>query len=143
MPEGEAEALWHASCVAVGERGLLILGPSGVGKSALALKLMALGAQLVADDQVLLRRDEADVVARCPPQIRGLIEARGMGLLRATARDAVPVALVVDLGRQEDHRLPPRHHIAVLGVTLDLVLAVQADHFPYALLQYLRDGRQA
>ncbi|PIY73077.1 MAG: serine kinase, partial [Rhodobacterales bacterium CG_4_10_14_0_8_um_filter_70_9] len=76
----------HASCVAwavAGKaRGLLILGASGAGKSALALELIALGAALVADDQVALRRVGEAVVAAPPPPLAGLIEARGLGLLR-------------------------------------------------------------
>jgi len=81
----------HASCVALQDKGLLILGPSGSGKSALALQLMALGAVLVADDYTDLVRCDDRVIARCPAALRGLIEARGIGILRAdTVAQAPP-----------------------------------------------------
>jgi HPr kinase/phosphorylase len=134
----------HASCVAVAGRGLLILGPSGAGKSALALELMALGAALVADDQTELSLGpEGLLVARAPAAIRGLIEARGLGLLRAVPLEAAPVALVADLGQREDQRLPPRRTITILGRPVDLVLHPQNAHFPAALMLYLAEGRQA
>jgi HPr kinase/phosphorylase len=135
-------ALLHASCVAAFGRGLLILGPSGSGKSALALRLITLGAQLVADDQTDLAVEDGRLVARCPPAIRGLIEARGVGLLRAAPLDAAPVDLVADLGQTENQRLPPARRITILGYEADLVLHPQNDHFPDALMLYLRHGRQ-
>ena len=98
-PDGE---ILHASCVAVAGRGLLIAGASGSGKSALALDLMAFGATLVADDRVCLQRAGAALLASAPPTIAGLIEARGIGLLRARAVTApVPVAALIDLDRVE------------------------------------------
>lgn len=133
----------HASCVALNGKGLLILGPSGSGKSALALQLMALGAVLVADDYTELARGDAALIARCPTALRGLIEARGVGILRADTVESIPVALVVDLGRRETERLPPKRQIILLGQSLDLVLRQQDSHFPFAVLQMLRTGRQA
>ncbi len=133
----------HASCVAVGDRGLLILGPSGSGKSSLALQLISLGASLVADDQTLLSVETGRLVARCPGPIRSLIEARGVGLLRAPTVETATIALVADLGRVEDQRLPPLRSFTILGCTADLVLHPQNDHFPDALMLYLRHGRQA
>lgn len=137
------QAILHASCVAVDGRGLLILGPSGAGKSSLALRLLALGARLVADDRTEVTAVGGRLIARCPPAIRGLIEARGVGLLRAEAMDEAPIALVADLGQTEDQRLPPPRRLRILGCDLDLVLHAQNDHFPQALLLYLRHGRQA
>jgi HPr kinase/phosphorylase len=133
----------HASCVAVLGRGLLILGPSGSGKSALALRLLTLGASLVADDRTEITRTGGDLVARCPAPIIGLIEARGVGILRAPVVDEARVVLVADLGRTEDQRLPPARRITLLGCELSLALQVQNDHFPDALMLYLRYGRQA
>lgn len=137
------QAILHASCVAVDGRGLLILGPSGAGKSSLALRLLALGARLVADDRTEVTAVGGRLIARCPPAIRGLIEARGVGLLRAEAMDEAPIALVADLGQTEDQRLPPPRRLTILGCDLDLVLHAQNDHFPQALLLYLRHGRKA
>jgi HPr kinase/phosphorylase len=133
----------HASCVAVQGRGLLILGPSGSGKSALALRLLTLGACLVADDRTEITRTGSDLVARCPAPITGLIEARGVGILRAPVVEGAQVVLVADLGQTEDQRLPPARRITLLGCELSLALRVQNDHFPDALMLYLRYGRQA
>jgi len=133
----------HASCVAVNGRGLLITGPSGAGKSALALRFLALGAQLVADDRTVLTQEQGRLIARCPPALSGLIEARGVGLLNAPALPHCDVALVVDLATPETDRLPPRRSMTLLGATCDLVLASPSDHFPSAVLCYLLHGRQA
>lgn len=138
-----AETL-HATCVAVGDRGLLILGPSGAGKSALALRLIALGAVLVSDDRTRVEAREGRLWAACPnPDLAGLIEARGVGLLRAPSRPMTTLDLAVDLGRTEPDRLPPRRKITVLGCPLALVLHPRNDHFPDALMLYLRHGREA
>ena len=133
----------HASTVAVDGKGLLILGPSGSGKSALAIRLLALGALLVADDRTHLTATDGRITARCPaPAISGLVEARGIGLLRAPTTDQAEVALVADLGQTEDQRLPPFRKITILGCDLALVLHPRNDHFPEALMLYLRHGRQ-
>lgn len=140
----ETSEVLHATCVSVEGRGLLILGPSGSGKSALALQLMSRGAVLVSDDRTRVTREDDRLVAKCPtPDLSGLIEARGIGLLRAPALASVPLALAVDLGQAETDRLPLYRHVTILGVSLSLVLQVQNDHFPDALMLYLRHGRQA
>ncbi len=104
---------------------------------------MALGARLVADDRTEVVAIDNRLIARCPPAIRGLVEARGVGLLRAETSGEVPVVLVADLGRTEEQRLPPYRRITLMGCELDLVLHPRNDHFPEALLLYLRNGRQA
>jgi HPr kinase/phosphorylase len=134
----------HATTVAVDGRGLLILGPSGSGKSALAIRLLVLGASLVADDRTHLTASDGRITARCPaPAIGGLIEARGIGLLGAPSVDSVEIALVIDLAQPETERLPPFRKVTILGCDLSLVLRPQNDHFPDALMLYLRHGRQA
>lgn len=134
----------HASCVAVEGRGLLILGPSGTGKSSLALRLVSLGAALVSDDLTRVARGGDGLVASCPKaEFRGLIEARGLGLLRAPWIESADIALVVDLGQVESQRLPPVRAVTILGTEVPLVLHAQNDHFPDALMLYLKHGRQA
>lgn len=140
---GEAPVVLHASCVAVGERGMLILGPSGAGKSSLALQLMALGASLVADDRVEVVLIDNAPVARCPTPLRGLVEARGVGLLRSPFRESTRIDLVVDLHQTETSRLPEPHEYELLGCPINLVCGSAGAHFPAALLLYLREGRAA
>ena len=133
----------HASCVAVDGRGLLILGPSGSGKSSLALQMIGLGALLVADDQVEVTRVGKALVAGAPSALAGLIEARGVGLLRAGTVTGVPLHLAVDLGQPASPRLPDRHGIMVLETRIDLVKGPLTAHLPAALLLHMRGGRHA
>lgn len=139
----EPNATIHASAVALDGQGLLILGPPGSGKSALALALMAMGTQLVADDRVRLVRRGDRLVASCPPSLSGLIEARGVGILRAAAAGDTPLSLAVNLGQAEDARLPPRRRIDFHGIELDLVLGPMGPHLGAALRQMLIGGRFA
>ncbi len=139
-----ASEILHASCIALDGRGLLILGPSGAGKSSLAIRMMALGASLVSDDRTLVFVRDGHLVGDCPRvAMKGLIEARGVGLLRAPAVDSVVLTLAIDLGQPEPDRLPPFRTVTILGIPLPLVLHPQNDHFPDALMLYLRHGRQA
>ena len=88
--DGRDDAIVHGSCVALTGKGLLITGRSGSGKSALCLQMVALGAELVADDRVQLRREEGQILARAPAAIAGLIEARGIGISTNPKRRACP-----------------------------------------------------
>lgn len=133
----------HGSAVALGARGVLILGPSGSGKSGLALALMACGATLVADDRVTLSLRDGLPWLSAPPGITGMIEARHIGLLSAEAAAGAWLALVVDLSATETDRLPPRREVAVLGQVVPLVHKVESAHFAPAILQYLKGGRCA
>lgn len=134
----------HASAVALDrDRGVLILGASGSGKSSLALQLMAFGAHLVADDRVDLQARDGALWASAPAALRGMIEARGLGLLAATPLPAARIVLIVDLDRTEAARLPPAHQRQILGVSLPLARNCAMPHFPAAILQYLRGGRVA
>jgi hypothetical protein len=95
----------HASCIALGTQGVLLLGPSGAGKSDLALRLIDGGAKLVADDRTLLFAKGGALHAKAPTSIRGLLEIRGIGIVKLPVRASVRIALVVRLGR-EGARLP-------------------------------------
>jgi hypothetical protein len=95
----------HASCVAIGRRGVLLLGKSGAGKSDLALRLIDQGATLVADDRSILFVEKGVLHARAPASIKGLLEIRGLGIVALPARAKVRIALAVRLGR-EDTCLP-------------------------------------
>ena len=135
--------LMHASCVAVSGRAVLITGPSGSGKSALALTLLACGAGLVADDQTEIYLEADRVMARCPGALAGLIEARGLGILTAPSTGPCEVVLVADLALPEPDRLPPRRKVTLLGRQIDLVQGRDSNHFPASVLCYLKGTRQA
>lgn len=118
MSDGDA-TLIHATCVCLGRRGLLLRGPSGSGKSDLALRLIEAGAMLVADDQVALSVAEGRLWASVPGPIAGLMEVRGLGLVRQPYLRRAPVALVVDLvPAGEVERLPEPAQVEVAGVRL-------------------------
>jgi hypothetical protein len=87
----------HATCVAIGGRGVLIGGRSGSGKSDLALRLIDRGAQLVSDDYTDLRLIDGRLVARAPPTIAGRLEIRGIGMVEIAAAAQAPVCLFADL----------------------------------------------
>ena len=127
----------HASCVAINGRGVLILGPSGAGKSALALQLIALGAKLVADDRTDVTRHGEQVIASVPDTIRGLIEARYVGILRVEDHGPVPLGLVVDLAHTEYQRFPERHSHLIQGVTLPCFHKCDSAHFAAAIHLYM------
>jgi HPr kinase/phosphorylase len=142
MAAGPVRTL-HASAVSVAGRALLILGPSGSGKSALALEMMALGAGLIADDRTELSLRDGHPVAACPAAIRGRIEARGLGVLAVDPAPPAPVVLAVDLGAPEPHRLPDRRMLDLLGAAVPLLHNPGTGHFAAALMQYLKGGRAA
>lgn len=136
-------ATHHATTVAMGDRGALILGPSGSGKSGLALQLMALGARLVADDRTILTVVAGRLIATCPPALRGRIEARGIGILNAEPVESAAITLAINLEESEVERLPPQRSIVIEGVTIPLVRGSGSAHFPAAVIQLLRAGRFA
>ena len=110
----------HATCIAFDGHGILLRGPSGSGKSDLALRVIDRGAQLVADDQVILVRDGPHMIASAPTSLYGLIEIRGLGIMRMVDVPAeARIALVADM--TEPHaidRLPGQRHCDIDGVSL-------------------------
>ena len=134
------EQIFHASCVVVDDRAALIVGPSNSGKSALALELMARGASLVSDDQTILSREASHLIAKAPLELCGVIEARGIGLLRAQYHSAAQISLIINLGRVENERLPSLRYETILGIRLPVLCAVEVSYFPAAILQYLKEG---
>jgi serine kinase of HPr protein (carbohydrate metabolism regulator) len=109
-------------------RAVLILGPSGSGKSDLALRLIDRGFVLVSDDQTIVRRDRDRLLAGAPSTIAGKIEIRGLGILEMPHQEDVPVALLIEL-TSDLQRLPENERerllldIPVPLVSLDALTA--------------------
>jgi serine kinase of HPr protein (carbohydrate metabolism regulator) len=102
-------------------KAVLLRGPPGIGKSDLALRLVDQGAVLVADDQVLLERVGDHVLASPPETLAGLIEVRGLGILRLPYEVSVPVSLLVDLVEAEEvERMPQSATEVLLAISLPL-----------------------
>jgi HPr kinase/phosphorylase len=108
----------------------------------LALQLMALGARLVSDDQTHVAMVDGELVASAPSTIRGLIEARGIGVLNAQPLGQTVLKLVVDMDHTEAERLPPLRRYRLAGMELPCLHKIDAAYFPAAILQYLRAGRR-
>jgi serine kinase of HPr protein (carbohydrate metabolism regulator) len=119
----------HATCVALRAgrnwRGILLRGPSGAGKSDLALRLVEGGGRLVADDQTALVRQGRGLVASPPGTLAGLLEVRGVGIVklgRAGLLARAAIALLVDLVPPDRiERLPDPARETLLGVDLPVV----------------------
>ncbi len=113
----------HASSVARGEDAVLLLGPSGSGKSDLVLRLIQSGWSLVADDQVALQAEAGELRPASPAPLAGLIEVRGLGLFGPFPRAVSPVLRLVArlLPRAEIPRLPEPERWSAEGVTLPAI----------------------
>jgi HPr kinase/phosphorylase len=139
----------HASAVLVGPRAVLIRGPSGSGKSRLALELIeTVGdrsrsfARLVADDRVHLEVANGRLVARPAATLAGLIEVRGVGLMRLRHVASAVVGLVVDLAASDAERLPetPSRTIEIQGVALPRLAVVSAAPALPAVLAFIKSS---
>lgn len=101
-----AALLLHGSAVRLSDKGILLIGKPGRGKSDLALQVIDRGGILIADDQVCVSRDGDRLIASAPSQLAGLIEVRGIGIMRLPYVNG-ELDLVVDLDLDdEENRLP-------------------------------------
>lgn len=131
----------HGSAVAIAGRGILILGASGSGKSTLALALTSRGAGLVADDRVAIARRGGALVVRAPEATAGLVEARGIGILRLPAVPEAVLTLAVDLDRPPSARMPQAVTITYLGVAIELIFGRGVPNLDRALTIIVQNGR--
>lgn len=144
LPESLPDAV-HGTAVALNGHALLFLGPSGSGKSSLALQMMALGAALVSDDLVWLSEAEEQVMLGIPPQASGprAIEARGFGLLNARVTDPSPLCAIIDMSQCATDRLPAEKRVQVGPICVPLFHKVDTPSFPAVLRQYLMQPRRS
>jgi serine kinase of HPr protein (carbohydrate metabolism regulator) len=114
---GAPRLLLHASCVELWDAGVVLLGPPGSGKSDLAVRLIDGGARLVSDDRLAVERCGDALIGRPPETIAGLIEVRGLGIMRIDHCASSRLGLVVALGCAGP-RLPERMTYELLGIAL-------------------------
>jgi serine kinase of HPr protein (carbohydrate metabolism regulator) len=117
----------HASCVAIGDRAILIEGLSGSGKSDLALRLIDRGAALISDDYTVVRRSGTEARAAPGPNIEGMIEVRGVGLVRMPHRTDIPIAMIVSLNTDVE-RMPE-------GAMTRSIVGISVPVFPVAAFE--------
>ncbi len=109
----------HATAIAIEGQGVLIRGPSNSGKSDLALRLIDDGAQLVADDRVNVAWAENYLNISAPDNLKGLIEVRGVGVVKISAVDKAALKLIIDLKPGTDiERLPEPREETLEGVAV-------------------------
>ncbi len=113
--------LTHGTCVTLDGVAVLLRGPSGSGKSDLALRLIDGGARLIADDQTLVDMRDGRLVASAPETIAGEMEVRGIGILAVEAETSGILGLVVDLVADPPERMPEPETTEILGVALPLL----------------------
>ncbi|WP_428968030.1 HPr kinase/phosphorylase [Sphingomonas sp. Xoc002] len=114
--------LIHATCVTIGGIGVMLRGPSGTGKSDLALRLIDRGAALIGDDYVEATARDGTLHVTVPERIAGLIEVRGVGILPYPYRASATIDLVVELHVDPDteERLPEARQTVIAGVSLPI-----------------------
>ena len=124
----------HGSSVELDGKAILIKGKSGSGKSSLALKLIMLGARLIADDQTTVFVEKKQVLLRAPPLLPPGLEIRGVGFVHAPICKQAELKLVVDLSKYEKKRFPnpDERSTNILGYS-----------FPFYFFQGIKDPANA
>ena len=128
----------HASAVSIEGRAVLITGPSGSGKSDLALRLLDRGFTLVSDDQTMVRREGHRLIAAAPPTIAGKLEIRGIGIVEIETAVDIPIALLVELSGEierlpDDNRERPILGVKIPVITIDAMTASAVSKVALAL----------
>lgn len=119
--------LMHATAIALGGSAVLLVGPPGSGKSDLALRLIDRGALLVADDQVWIQAADGGLVATAPANLAGLLEVRGLGIVRLPFLESAKILLVADLAALAE-RLPLPSHQHIAGVDVPRLAFAAFEH---------------
>jgi serine kinase of HPr protein (carbohydrate metabolism regulator) len=111
----------HATSLAIGDSAILIVGPSGSGKSDLALRLIDRGAKLVSDDYTIVSRKGLTATARAPETIKDKLEVRGIGIVAVSSKQGVQIIGIFDLTEQMNRMpdLEAKRNIA--GVSLPIL----------------------
>lgn len=113
--------LYHASCVEFKEKGIIILGNSGAGKSDLTIRLLDAGGKLVSDDYVEVFNEKNKLIAKTAPNIGGMIEVRGVGLMKVDFKPKTQLVLALELvSREVIERMPEDHYFEEGNVKIPL-----------------------
>jgi serine kinase of HPr protein (carbohydrate metabolism regulator) len=88
----------HATCISLEGLGFLLRGPSGIGKSDLALRMMEYNSQLIADDRVDLTLEGGILIAQAPTCLRGLLEVRGVGVIEVPYSNSIQILGIINKG---------------------------------------------
>lgn len=111
----------HATCVNINSKGVLILGDSCAGKSDLALRLITtFSAKLVGDDRIDIQNDKGIIKASSPDVLKGLLEVRGVGIIKIDHIEKTKVDLVIKLTTEKIERIPEPLSYDIEGVSLPL-----------------------
>ena len=111
----------HSTSVVIDDNGVLILGDSGSGKSDLALRLIDNGATLISDDISICRKNLNNIYLYCPPEIKGLLEVREIGIITVPFVERIKLRLVVNLKSINNERFPKDSTYKILGIKIPII----------------------
>ncbi len=111
----------HSTSVVIDDNGVLILGDSGSGKSDLALRLIDSGATLISDDISICRKNSNNIYLYCPPEIKGLLEVREIGIITVPFVERIKLRLVVNLKSNNNERFPKDSSFRILGIKIPII----------------------
>ena len=111
----------HSTSVVIDDNGVLILGDSGSGKSDLALRLIDNGATLISDDISICRKNLNNIYLYCPPEIKGLLEVREIGIITVPFVERIKLRLVVNLKSNNNERFPKDSTYRILGIKIPII----------------------
>lgn len=121
------EKLFHATCVEVRGKGVLISGKPGIGKSSLALQLIDRGALLVADDQTFITLENENLLASPPSSLKGLLEVRGLGICTFPYQEKSLLSLCVELSEENPERLSEPSFVEYHGIKIPSLMLAKND----------------
>ena len=132
----------HATLISLGNYGVLLKGKSGLGKSDLALRLIeGNNACLVADDIVEISKEKNNIYGRAPDNLRGLLEVRGVGIVKYPYRERQKINIAVNLVDNiiETERMPEKKQEKILGLEIPQIdLYAKESSAPQKILAALR-----
>ena len=111
----------HGTAIALEDKGVLIIGPSGSGKSDLALRLIDSGATLISDDLTICQRRNDEIILFPHKKINGLIEVRGVGIIKVPYIKDVKLKMIVQLIEKQPDRIPVKEEKDFLNLNIKFI----------------------